>query len=346
MAAIRPVEYQLVWQYPKLYHRRHSADGIFMEQSIDGHVFYQSSHNTAEKPAKGDVSSSDFTKQFVADWGREDPHNVHFRFPDYLNVAGFRLPASPHDFATSQKPSSEIRTVLDSSKQRPVLSNKGGLLQISVEGVEPLFWRGLPTLKQLRRNLQAAAASDADVQRELALARRVVENPARVTIRWLVDPARGFAITAREQLKEGKLVARSSFGQLFEVRAGLWMPHECTCELFTLPTLDGDVYDEPIFVQKYAVSSFSAGPFPDSQFVLEPRGRGTYVSDGTIPGYRGMLRYYQPATLDELDRVIREARKHARSQRSWFSASSWLICACLMGVVFGVVVTWVRRTDF
>jgi hypothetical protein len=83
------------------------------------------------------------------------------------------------------------------------------------------------------------------------------------------------------------------------------------------PNSPGEVFDKPFRTFVMDVSEYSTTRVLDAQFKLNYTTPGTEVTDSTLPEAKlgkGPVSYTVPANLDDLDRVIDEAR--ARTQSS------------------------------
>ena len=164
-------------------------------------------------------------------------------------------------------------------------------------------------------------------------------------IRFLLDPAKGYAVRRRiEKTPSGELAVRADCSDFTQVPgSGLWMPRKVEVEWHMWPYYLPKPVKEAVIRETYRVSELKSEPISPEHFVLKFHDAGTAVSDGTIEGKknsRGRIDYYVPADPGRLDQVIKAAASGKDYLPTIVSFRKKLILANVLLILIVIGVAW------
>jgi hypothetical protein len=314
--------HQLAFRNGRMYQRSEPLAGSSgktktVEIAFDRSVLYFG------EPAKDREDPKD--RSTLIKWmpAKDQPEAGYFSC-GYFTAAGVRLPTRVQGLVEAWRPQSELLALLAEGGQveatGPIELDGRSLVRVQVTAQDRTKIGPPIDLDSMEQQLRTSKLlSNEEIQRRLTAAQEAetAQPPVR-RYDFYFDPKRGYAVHRLDTQDEaGRLLMRSECTEHEQLPGrDVWMPRRCRVEKYTFVGLPDQYFGSPLYVNQFRVSAFDLQPWPDERFELKYTTPGTSISDGTFPEVEGKegVSYEVPATPEQLDQVIKFARRRYQAQ--------------------------------
>ena len=255
------------------------------EDAFDGNIFYYGD------PDRSDRTTPAILKKYMPGDATDSEQStpIYFR---YFEAAGFYPPQCIGDLAALHSIESLVLQYINLSESTKV-EKEGGNLTVTVHIPDPLLVRAQAVnLEMRRKSLLLATRNGRDsgnepewVVKELSALKKMQSMVPKRTVRFVLDPKRGYGVVEREDLSaEGRrIVLVQAYKWRYYEDAGIWLPNRCVESYYTGRLALTEFYDRPHLTVTFQLNRVKFGHRENIPFALDYKKSGSLIVDRSTP---------------------------------------------------------------